>query len=89
MVLRPIIIKRPIVRPWGGGSLLDVGLYPVYAATQFFGKPSQIQASAIKGPTDIDDSCAMVFSYLDNKIAILDSSVINNTRTIAILYGKR
>lgn len=73
----------------GGGSLLDVGLYPVYAATQLFGKPLKIQASAIKSPTGTDDSCAMVFSYPDNKIAMLDSSVINNTRTIAVFYGEK
>ncbi len=73
----------------GGGSLLDVGMYPVYIATHFFGKPQQILASAIKGGTGTDDSCAMVFSYPDNKLAILDSSVINHTRTTAVLYGEK
>ena len=73
----------------GGGSLLDVGLYPVYAATHFFGKPQKIQASAIKGSTGTDDSCAMLFSYPDSKLAILDCSVINNTRTVAVLYGEK
>ena len=73
----------------GGGSLLDVGLYPVYIATQIFGKPHQIQASAIKGKTGTDDNCAMIFSYPNDKLAILDSSVINNTRTTAVIYGEK
>lgn len=71
----------------GGGSLLDVGLYPIYAATQFLGNPLRIQATAIKGPTGTDDSCAMIFEYADKRIAILDCSVINNTETVAVLYG--
>ncbi len=73
----------------GGGSLLDVGLYPVYAATQFLGKPKNIQAAAVKGVSGTDDSCAMIFSYPQNKVAILDSSVINHTPTIAELYGEK
>jgi len=73
----------------GGGSLLDVGLYPVYAATQFLGRPSAIKAVARKGPTGTDDACAMLFDYPGGELAILDSSVINNTRTAAVLYGEK
>ena len=73
----------------GGGSLLDVGLYPVYAATQFFGKPLRIQASAIKGATGTDNTCAMIFEYPNNRLAILDCSVTNNTETVAVLYGEK
>lgn len=73
----------------GGGSLLDVGLYPVYAATHFLGKPTRIEATALKNDSGTDDSCAMIFSYNNNKMAILDSSIINHTRTVAVLYGKK
>lgn len=73
----------------GGGALLDVGLYPVYAATQFLGKPSEVQAIARKGPSGTDDSCAMLFKYAGERIAILDCSVVNHTSTIAVLYGSK
>ena len=73
----------------GGGSLLDVGLYPVYIATYFLGRPTEINATAIKSPAGTDNSCAMVFNYSDNKIAVLDSSLINHTETIANLYGEK
>ncbi len=73
----------------GGGSLLDVGLYPVYAATQFFGKPEEVKAVAIKGSTGTDDSCAMLLRYAGNKLAILDSSVVNLTDTVAVLHGEK
>ncbi|MEO1258811.1 MAG: Gfo/Idh/MocA family oxidoreductase [Bacteroidota bacterium] len=73
----------------GGGSLLDVGLYPVFIATHFLGKPVDIRATAIKSPAGTDNSCAMVFRYPDNEIAILDSSLINHTRTTAVLYGEK
>ncbi len=73
----------------GGGSLLDVGLYPVYAATQFLGKPEEVKAVATKGATGTDDSCAMLFRYPGNRLAILHSYVANHTDTVAWLYGEK
>jgi predicted dehydrogenase len=72
----------------GGGSLLDVGIYPVFLATLLWGKPEKIKASAAFGPTGSDDSCAMIFEYAGGRLAILDASVAVNTNTEAYFYGE-
>ncbi|HFA47906.1 MAG TPA: Gfo/Idh/MocA family oxidoreductase [Bacteroidetes bacterium] len=73
----------------GGGALLDVGLYPVYAAAQFFGRPEEVKAMAIKGETGTDNACAMLFRCPGGKLAVMDCSVINDTPTTATFYGNK
>lgn len=72
----------------GGGSLLDVGIYPIFLATLLWGKPEQIQAKAIFGKTGADDSCGMIFTYPGGRFALLDSSIVIQTDTEAFLYGE-
>lgn len=72
----------------GGGSLLDVGIYPVFLATLIWGKPEEIKASAVFGKTGADESCAMILKYAGNKIAVLDASIAVNTGTEAFIYGE-
>ena len=72
----------------GGGSLLDVGIYPIFLATQIWGKPDKVKASATFGPSGADDSCAMIFEYPGGRLAILDASIAVNTNVEAFLYGE-
>jgi len=67
----------------GGGSLLDIGIYPVFWARQIFGVPSDIQVSAKLAPSGADQSLAMTFIYPDGRIAQLTSSfeVCSDTQT--------
>ncbi len=73
----------------GGGALLDVGIYPIFFALSFLGKPDVVQATAVFGETGADDSCAMLFSYNNGSLAILDSSLQVKTDTEAFLYGEK
>jgi predicted dehydrogenase len=67
----------------GGGSLLDIGIYPVFWAQQIFGVPSDIQVSANLAPSGVDQSIAILFTYPDGKTAQLSSSfeVCSDTQT--------
>lgn len=58
----------------GGGSLLDIGIYPVFAALQTFGRPEEIRTVADFSPTGSEESIAILFKYSDGKIASLQSS---------------
>ena len=58
----------------GGGSLLDIGIYPVFAALQTFGRPDEIRTVADFSPTGSEESIAILFKYSDGKIASLQSS---------------
>lgn len=45
----------------GAGSLLDIGIYPVFTSLMFLGKPTQIKASPIFSPTGSEESITSVF----------------------------
>jgi predicted dehydrogenase len=63
----------------GGGSLLDIGIYPVIDALTFLGVPAGIKASAVFGKTGSEESIAVIFSYPGNMLASLYSSFRTNT----------
>jgi predicted dehydrogenase len=58
----------------GGGSLLDIGIYPVFAALDSFGKPDRIKVFADFAPTGSEESISMVFKYNSGQMASLTSS---------------
>jgi len=58
----------------GGGSLLDIGIYPVIDALFFMGVPSEVIAKASFTETGSEDSISIIFSYHDGRIATLYSS---------------
>lgn len=63
----------------GGGSLHDIGIYPVIDALTFLGVPSEIKASAIFGNTGSEESLSVIFNYTDGRMATLYSSFRTNT----------
>lgn len=73
----------------GGGSLLDIGIYPALLALFLFGKPDEenIVAAATFTRTDVDESCAFSFQYAGNRLAICHSTIAANTPVEAFLYG--
>jgi predicted dehydrogenase len=73
----------------GGGSLMDVGMYPVYLSLITLGKPKTIQATARISNTDVDASCYMLFNYEQGSVAQLDSSIEMETPTEAWIYGSK
>jgi len=58
----------------GGGSLLDIGIYPVFAALAILGKPGRIKAMAQFSPTGSEESIAIIFKYQNGAMAVLSSS---------------
>ena len=59
----------------GGGSLLDIGIYPVFAALTALGIPRRIKALASFAGTGAEESIAMVFQYPGGELASLYSSL--------------
>ncbi len=60
----------------GGGSLLDIGIYPVIDALYFMGVPSEIKAKASFTETGSEASISIIFSYTDGRMATLYSSFL-------------
>ena len=71
----------------GGGSLLDIGIYPLFLSLLILGKPSEIKANATLNITGADETCSIILKYNDSKQAVLFSTLMANTRTEAIVYG--
>ncbi|TVZ55556.1 putative dehydrogenase [Lutibacter sp. Hel_I_33_5] len=67
----------------GGGSLLDIGIYPIFAALSTLGNPDSINANATFFENKADSSCDIVFNYKDAK-AVLKSTLLEETKTEAI-----
>jgi len=71
-----------------GGSLLDLGIYPIALAYYFTNKePLKITATATMTSTGVDESVAMNFQYGD-VIALLFSSVITRMTNVCRIYGE-
>ncbi|MCF8274694.1 MAG: Gfo/Idh/MocA family oxidoreductase [Flavobacteriaceae bacterium] len=70
----------------GGGSLLDIGIYPIFTALSTLGKPDSIEAYATFFDNGADASCDMIFSYKNNVKAHLKSSLLEPLPTEAIFY---
>lgn len=58
----------------GGGSLLDIGIYPVFASLATLGKPSEIRTMAEFSPTGTEETVLMTFKYPGGQMASLTSS---------------
>ncbi len=62
----------------GGGSLLDIGIYPVIDALTYLGVPEDIKAFAVFGKTGSEESLSVIFRYPGGKMASLYSSFRTN-----------
>jgi len=62
----------------GGGSLLDIGIYPIIDALKFIGVPDDIRATAIFSPTGSEESISAIFRYSDGRMATIYSSFKTN-----------
>lgn len=65
----------------GGGSLLDVGIYPMFAALTMLGIPETIDAKATLDTNGIDLNCDMELTYANQVKAHLFSAIDTQTPT--------
>ncbi len=72
---------------YGGGALLDVGVYPVSLASMIFGPPTRITSLAHLGRTGVDEESAMILAHPNGPLAVLTSAIRTDTPQEAILLG--
>jgi len=73
---------------FGGGGLLDVGIYPLSFSHQIFGSPSEISSiSHLHG--GVDEQSAAILGYEGGRIAIIASAIRTETPQVAYLLGTK
>ena len=65
----------------GGGSLLDIGIYPIFMSLMALGKPSEIKTMATFCPTGAEETIMMSFRYPEGETASLVSSFASHSST--------
>ncbi|GLR15570.1 Gfo/Idh/MocA family protein [Portibacter lacus] len=79
--------KRLCNKNLGGGSLLDIGIYPIFLSYLFLGKPIRMNAEAEYFPNGTDKNLVMLFDYENGEEAILNSSLQYFSPCDAYIYG--
>ena len=73
-----------------GGSLLDLGVYPIALVNDVFGMmPESITVAANTVDTGVDESIAAQFQYATGASAQIYSALSSTTHGQAIIYGER
>lgn len=73
----------------GGGSLLDLGVYPVSFAQLLLGEPSGVSARATLSEEGVDLQTGMLLSYESGAHALLHCSINAGTPVTASVTGSR
>lgn len=81
-------VSRLVENELGGGSLLDIGVYPVFLAQLFLGVPAVIQAEA-SILNEIDETCQVILKDAEGITAYLESSILWESDTSAQLFYEK
>jgi predicted dehydrogenase len=71
----------------GGGTLLDIGIYPLNLALMICGEPVEIQTMANLGATGVDEECALLLRHGGGRISVLTASFLTDTPRQARILG--
>jgi predicted dehydrogenase len=71
----------------GGGSLLDIGIYPLFLCVQLLGEPATITAAGRLTATGSDETCNAVLGYANGATAVVTSTLACQTSLTAEIAG--
>jgi predicted dehydrogenase len=71
----------------GGGSLLDIGIYPLFLCLHLLGKPDKITAAGGLSPTGSDETCQAILQYDEGASAVISSTLLCQTSLTAEIAG--
>lgn len=87
--LAPYLPEGRLYNPaLAGGALLDIGIYPVFAALSFLGAPQHIAAQAIMSDTGVDLSTGMLMTHGGGALSVLDCTIVANSHTRCTIHGQ-
>lgn len=81
--------SRLLDKRLGAGSLLDIGIYPIYLSLLLLGMPSDVKAMARMNSDKIDTYVSMLLTFPSKAKAVLESTIETKTPTTASIYGTK
>lgn len=72
----------------GGGSLLDIGIYPVFCALEFGSAITDVKAMATL-KDGIDTTCSIQTTHERGEQSVLFSSILTSGRNESIIHGSK
>jgi predicted dehydrogenase len=73
----------------GGGSVMDVGIYPIFLSALIFGTPSAIKTVSKLTSTGVDEYANIILQYANGQTAHLLSAINFNTPIEAQIIGTK
>lgn len=73
----------------GGGSLLDIGIYPVFLAVSLLGRPVELTAIMHPFPSGVDEQISMSMKFSNGELAVLSSTFVADTPVEATIAGTK
>lgn len=71
----------------GGGSIPDIGIYPLFLSLLLFGKPKEIKVVSTAAETGVDMSTAIIMKHKKGEISALISSFATSLKSNAVISG--
>lgn len=71
----------------GGGSILDLGVYPISIAQHFLGTPDAVTASGTRYPNGVDASAVISLQYADGRGASVVCALTTESPGRAVVWG--
>ena len=73
----------------GGGSIPDIGIYPLFLSLFLFGEPTEIEVVSTAAETGTDMSTAIIMKHEGGKISSLFSTFATSLKSNAVISGTR
>ncbi|WP_052684805.1 Gfo/Idh/MocA family protein [Lentzea aerocolonigenes] len=71
----------------GGGSILDLGVYPISLAHRLLGVPTHIAAHGSLAPSEVDADASILLGYENGAQALLSCSLVADLGSAAEIVG--
>jgi predicted dehydrogenase len=72
---------------YGGGALMDVGVYVTSFASMILGTPSRVVSQLTIGEQGVDEQAAFILGYESGALAILSAAIRTSSPQVATVMG--
>ena len=69
-----------------GGTLMDIGVYPLYVIIDLFGIPQQVKYSAITGPNKVDLMGTIILNYATFQVSLFISKAVHSLQPSELYF---